>query len=153
MKSKMRACSAATALVLLTLSGWSSAAGGTYYRWTDASGIEVNSDRPPPPGTEYETIATSTNERVDEVTDDGNMKPAETPSRGEAPEIGQAPMQRIVVEKNPEACALAKQNLETLNTHARIRIPDDEGNYRYLSEDEKTAERAKAEATIKQNCE
>jgi hypothetical protein len=148
----MRACSAATALVLLTLSGWSSAAGGTYYRWTDASGIEVNSDRPPPPGTEYETIATSTNERVDEVTDDGNMKPAETPSRGEAPEIGQAPMQRIVVEKNPEACALAKQNLETLNTKARIRMPDGQGSFRFLSEEDKADQRTQAEAAIKQNC-
>ena len=152
MKSKMRACSAATALVLLTLSGWSSAAGGTYYRWTDASGTEVNSDRPPPPGTEYETIATSTNERVDEVTDDGNMKPAETPSRGEAPEIGQAPMQRIVVEKNPEACALAKQNLETLNTKARIRMPDGQGSFRFLSEEDKADQRTQAEAAIKQNC-
>jgi hypothetical protein len=141
----------ATAMVLFSLSGWASAAGGTYYRWIDASGTEVNSDRPPPAGIEYETIATSTNQQVEKIpgeeTTAAEGKPAQTGDAG--PET--TPAQPTAI-KDPEACAIAQQNLETLNSHARIRMPDEEGNFRYLNEDEKAAERVKAEAAIKQNC-
>jgi hypothetical protein len=149
---KKRACSAVVALVLLSLSGISAVAGGTYYRWIDASGTPVNSDRPPPAGIEYETIATSTNERMEEIPGEEveplGAKPAQDTGSGQ--EAAGVPRMEIV--KNPEACAAARQNLETLNTHARIRIPDGEGSYRFLNEDEKAAERAKAETAIKQNC-
>jgi len=142
----------ATALVLLSLSGWVSAAGGTYYRWVDATGTEVNSDRPPPVGTKYETIATSTNQEVKNVPGDETTategKPAQSGEAGGEP----SPAQPAAI-KDPEACTIAQQNLETLNSHARIRMPDEEGNFRYLNEDEKAAERVKAEAAIKQNCE
>ncbi len=153
MNRKKRACSAAVALVLLSLSGISAVAGGTYYRWIDASGTPVNSDRPPPAGVEYETIATSTNNRVEEAageeTAPQGAKPAQDDDSGQAA----AATQRVEIVKNPEACAVAKQNLETLSTHARIRMPDGEGSFRYLSEEEKAAQRMQAEAAIKQNCE
>jgi hypothetical protein len=139
-------------MVLLGLSGWSTA-GDTYYRWIDASGTEVNSDRPPPAGVEYETIATSTNNRVDEIPDRENATGVSDPGQSGTQGNEAAPEQRYATKKDPEACTIARQNLETLKTHARIRMPDGEGSFRYLSEDEKAAERAKAEAAIKQNCE
>jgi hypothetical protein len=142
----------ATAVVLLSLSGLASAAGGTYYRWVDATGTEVNSDRPPPAGIEYETIATSTNQEVEKIPGEETTAP-----EGEPAQTGEAgretsPAQSAAI-KDPEACKIAQQNLETLNSHARIRMPDEEGNFRYLNEDEKAAERVKAEAAIEQNCE
>jgi hypothetical protein len=150
---KKRACSAAVVLVLFSLSGISAVAGGTYYRWIDASGTPVNSDRPPPAGVEYETIATSTNEKMEEIPGEEAAQPAGNPSRDSNPGQAAAPTQRVEIVKSPEACTIARQNLETLSTHARIRMPDGEGSFRYLSEDEKATQRVQAEAAIKQNCE
>ena len=152
MKSKMRACSAATALVLLTLSGWSSAAGGTYYRWTDASGTEVNSDRPPPPGTEYEVVSTTTNRMYQEVPDDGTVAPGDPPAGSREQKAVKSPA-TPVRKKDPEQCAAANKNLETLNTHLTILVPDDKGGHRYLDEDEKATQRTIAESIIAQDCE
>jgi len=144
----------ATALVLLSLSGWAGAAGGTYYRWVDASGTEVNSDRPPPAGIEYETVSTTTNllqpgkaEEAPATSEAQSAKPAEEKSA--APPAGST---NTIFQKNPEYCETARKNLEALNTHARIRVPDGNGNYRYIDEEEKVAQRTTAEAIIAQHC-
>jgi hypothetical protein len=149
--STIRRCAIAATLTLMAWSGSSIGAGDTYYRWNDASGTPVNSDRPPPPGFEYDTVTTNTNTRVDERID-----PAESPratSTGYTAEQPSTSAPRMEFEKSPEACEVAKQNLETLNTHARIRMPDGNGSFRFLNEDEKTTQRTQAEAAIAKNCE
>jgi len=138
--------------MILALSGHPASASETYYRWVAEDGTPVSSDRPPPPGVKYEVITTETNTSVPVAAEEPDIAGAS--GNGSATESGDgaASQPRIVAEKNPEACSIAKQNLETLNTHARIRMPDGEGSYRYLNEDEKAAQRAQAEAAIKQNC-
>lgn len=153
MNSKIRRCAIAASLSLLALSGSSIWASETYYRWKDASGNPVNSDRPPPTGVEYDVITTNTNTRVDQR----EYQP-ESPQGGSGRAGNTADQQNAAVPlmefvKDPEACAIAKQNLETLNTHARIRMPDADGNFRYLNEEEKANARTEAEAAISQNCE
>ncbi len=154
MNPKKLGSTVATAMVLLSLSGWASAAGGTYYRWVDASGTEVNSDRPPPAGIEYETVSTTTN-----LLQPG--KPQQAPATSEAPSAPPAEEKsaaapagsvRTIIKKNPEYCEAARKNLETLSTHARIRISDADGNIRYIDEKEKAEQRATAEAIIAQHC-
>ena len=156
MNQKMRAGSIATAVVLLTLSGWTSAAGGTYYRWTDATGTEVNSDRPPPAGIEYETVSTNTNllqQEAPQEAADNNRGPKRTSHEAENDAPPPATATNTIIKKNPEYCEAAKKNLETLSTHARIRISDADGNIRYLNEDEKAEQLATAQAIIAQHCE
>jgi hypothetical protein len=144
-----KTCSA-TALLILALSGQPAGASETYYRWIGEDGTPVNSDRPPPAGVKYERITTETNTNVADSPDESEqVEGGETATKADR---GGSYLPRIVVEKDPEACKIARQNLETLNTHARIRMPDGDGNYRYLNEDEKAAQRAQAEAAIKQNC-
>jgi len=151
--SRMKCCAIAATLSLMAWSGSSIGAGDTYYRWNDASGNPVNSDRPPPAGVEYDVITTNTNTMVSaEAEDDMGSQGANPDPTNLAGSQG-SPTKRMVIEKNPEACSAAKQNLETLNTHARIRMPDGNGSYRFLNEEEKAAERAQAEAAIAQNCE
>jgi hypothetical protein len=145
----------ATAVVLISLSGLAGAAGGTYYRWVDASGTEVNSDRPPPAGIEYETVSTNTNLLQQEAQPEA---PATAPAPSVAPEEAQgtaapAGSTNTIFQKNPEYCEAARKNLETLSTHARIRLSDAEGNIRYIDEKEKAEQRATAEAIIAQHCE
>ena len=154
MNPKKLGSAVATAMVLLSLSGWASAAGGTYYRWVDATGTEVNSDRPPPAGIEYETVSTSTNllqpRKTQEAPAKGNAQsvPPKADNSGAAP----ANSGNTIFAKNPEYCEAAKKNLETLSTKARIRLSDADGNIRYIDEKEKAEQRATAEAIIAQHC-
>ena len=56
------------------------------------------------------------------------------------------------VEKNPEYCERARQNLETLAKDIRIRMRDENGEYYYLSEEQKAEQRRNAEAAIAEHC-
>jgi hypothetical protein len=59
----------------------------------------------------------------------------------------------VAVVKNPEACARAQANLETLNTVARIRVVDEQtGEPRFLSEEEKETQRQRARDIIRIHC-
>lgn len=138
-------------MVLLTLSGISAGAGGTYYRWTDASGTLVNSDRPPPAGVEYEVISTTTNRMYVEVAEDASPEPNGEAAADNKVEAAKPPKQPRY-KKDPESCANAMKNLEILQSRARIRVADGNGNYRYVGQEEKEAEIAKAEAIIAKNC-
>jgi len=155
LKPTNRTCCIAAGLVLLSLSGFPAQAGGKYYRWVDETGTTVNSDRPPPAGTDYEIITSTTNTRVPAAASEGNVSPNSTPSPGESADQSAkaTTLPRTEVIKNPEACAAARQNLQTLDSHARIRKPDGNGSYRFLDQEEIAAERANAKATIEQNCE
>jgi len=125
----------------------------TYYRWKDERGKLVVSDRPPTdPEIEYEVVSQRTS-LVRRVPRGEGAVPAEvTPRPGNRFE--QVDTDEAEVEKNPEACARARTNLETLNTSARIRIRDpDTGEMRYLTEEEKLTQRERAEETIRVHCE
>ncbi len=143
----------AAALCLSGLASLHTGAGETYYRWLDSQGNPVNSDRPPPAGIDYEIIAVSPS-MMRQVT---TGQPAEASSNraagGSAPVQDTVAEQKIVVVKNPETCRLARENLHTLNTYARIREPDGQGSFRFIDEDEKAARRKQAETLIEQNCE
>ena len=125
----------------------------TYYRWKDERGKLVVSDRPPTdPDIEYEVVSQRTSLVRRVRPGEGAVPPEVTPRPGnrfEQVETGD-PM----VEKNPEACARARTNLETLDTSARIRIRDpDTGEMRFLTEEEKVTQRERAEETIRAHCE
>ena len=127
-------------------------AGQTYYRWKDQQGRFVHSDRPPPPGIEYEVISSGSSNLVRRVGAEEGAVPATTePSPGNEFEPTQREMG--VVERNPEICARARENLETLQNAARIRMRDDQGEYYFLSEEEKEIQMEKARDLISVHCE
>lgn len=149
MKLTKKCWIAASALAMVTLAGQAAWAGDNYYRWYDDSGAPVNSDRPPPPGVDYEVISKRDNRVNLEEPDEPQAASTSTPSQGAVGEAAASPQ----VERDPEICATAQANLETLNTHARIRVPDGEGSFRYIGEEEKATQRANAEQLIAQHCE
>ena len=151
MKPTNRTCCIAAGLVLLSLSGFPALAGGKYYRWVDETGTTVNSDRPPPAGVKYETISGTSSFMYPEAAEREAPAPDEKPVATQNPEVAKS-QTRPMLEKNPEYCAQAKKNLEALDTKARIRVPDGNGSYRYIDEDEKAEQRATAEAIIAQHC-
>jgi hypothetical protein len=76
-----------------------------------------------------------------------SVKP--TPSN----DFDQTNANKPVIEKNPEFCERAKDNLKQIDSHARIRMRNDQGEVRYLSDEEKAAEKEKALSSIEAYCE
>ena len=137
--------------VIFALSSFSVSAGKNHYRWIDDRGNPVHSDRPPPKGVDYEVISTGSTLSRPVSADEGAV-PAEIKPRvgNEFEQVDNAPPE---IEKNPEYCQRAKDNLDSLDTAPRIRIRNEEGEYRYLSDAERATERQKAVSAIETHCE
>ena len=130
-------------------------ASSTYYRWKDEQGKLVVSDRPPTQDIEYEVVSQRSS-LVRRVKPGEGAVPAEVKPRpgNEFEQTDTRQEQLEAVARNPESCNRAKDNLDTLNTSARIRIRDqDTGELRFLSEDEKETQRQKAQDIIRVHCE
>lgn len=146
-----RKAGAAAILVGLVLTSMNVAADATLYRWKDSQGNMVMSDRPPPAGTSYEAISTDSSvvRRVD-----GEAPPEQVVAKPRTkPEPAPEPKAvRTVYEKNPEYCASARKNLTVIDQSARIRVQDENGEYYYISDEEREAERQKNLEVIKLHC-
>ncbi|MEM6581876.1 MAG: DUF4124 domain-containing protein [Pseudomonadota bacterium] len=152
MKTKMLKSTLTAAVLSMGASGWAIAGESTYYRWLDETGTPVNSDRPPPTGIEYDVIRTRTNEAVESAAPaDDVVNSAE--SGQDLPPQQAAQTAAAESTLDPEACSAARGNLETLNSYARIRVPDGNGSFRFLNEEEKTQQREHALAAIEHYCE
>lgn len=55
-------------------------------------------------------------------------------------------------QKDPERCANARKNLETLRTFARIKVKGENGEYRYLTPDEQKQKMGEANKAIEESC-
>jgi hypothetical protein len=135
--------------VVATISG-PLLAENTYYRWADNRGNPVHSDRPPPKGTDYEVVSTGSS-LVRKVAAEEGAVPAETQSTP-ANQFETTDSDKPVQKKNEEFCKRAQDNLNTLESTARVRIRDDQGDYRYLTADEKDAEKNKAIDLMSVHC-
>ncbi len=151
MRGAKLTCIAVVVSGILGLGALTATAGNTYYRWLDDRGNPVHSDRPPPEGVDYEVVSTQST-MVRQVEAEEGAVPAEIePKPGnEFEQVDSAPSQ---IKKNPEYCQRARENLATLNETARIRMRDENGEYYYLTEEQKAAQRSNAEAAIARHCE
>lgn len=143
------------AIVLATAAGMlasslSMAAGQTYYRWKDDRGNVYHSDRPPPKGTEYEVVSTKSYDIRRVEGDEGAVPLDTTPEPGN--EFETFPKEETAPKKSAEMCARAQENLATLQNGGRIRLRDENGEFRFLSEEEKADQMTRAQAVIDQNC-
>lgn len=139
------------ATMVLALGYISAASGETYYRWNDDRGNPVHSDRPPPKGVAYEVVSTESSLIRPVEADSGAVpkKLTPTPSNDFEP----VETREVLIEKNPEYCARAQENLYMLDKVARIRIRNDQGEYRYIDEEEKEIQRQNAMDAIALHCE
>lgn len=122
----------------------------THYRWLDDRGNPVHSDRPPPAGIEYEVISTQSGFKRMVPGAVGAVPLEVEPRVGN--EFTPVPKQSEATRKNPEICEIARKNLETLNTFARVQVRGDQGDIEYLSDEEKEAQRNEATSLIQQHC-
>jgi hypothetical protein len=156
MKFALTSCTLVVTTALLTVYGASVSADSKVYRWKDEAGNQVNSDQPPPQGIKYEVISIKSS--MVHPADEGESAaaPVRAPA-GTATDNGAKPVpveaKKPASQKDPESCSRAKNNLLQIDSHGQIRLRDDQGNVRYLTDEEKQAERKKALDAIKVFCE
>lgn len=122
-----------------------------YYRWINERGFPMLSDRPPPQGIDYEVVSTGSSFKRPVDAEEGAVPREVEPSPSNDFETVNTEKPRI--EKNPEFCQRAKDNLQTLNTTARIRMKNEAGEMAYIDEAEKDRQRKRAQDTIELHCE
>ena len=143
-------------ITLFGLTAASASAADRLYRWIDDNGNQVNSDRPPAAGMDYEVISTESS-MVRTLGDESDSPSQvegdnEKPYEGETERVTEARDSDSDSKKNPENCEIARNNLIQLNSSARIRLRGDDGEIRYLSVEEKDIQRENATRAIAVYC-
>lgn len=140
-------------LVLLTtlIISVSANAGAVHYRWLNAGGTPVHSDRPPPKGTDYEVISTDSGlKRV--VSGEQGAVPLEVESRvGNEFEPVDENLDKQV-KKNPELCQRARDNLDALAEPENVRMRNDQGEVQKLTAKDIETQRTLAQAQADLYC-
>jgi len=127
----------------------------TIYKWVDQDGI-THYDEQPPVNREYTTVKTYGNTP-------GSAKVANAPSEVQPEKQSGADQKGLNIERNKkiseenarvaaENCKNAQGNLKTMEENPRVRILDENGEYRYLTEEEKQSQMKQAKDDIQQNC-
>ena len=150
-RQKFKLTLGAAVLCLTAASSSLQASGTIHYRWMDDRGNPVHSDRPPPKGVDYEVITTGSGlKRV--VSGEQGAVPAEVSPRvgNEFTQVDSEEASRS--KKNPELCQRANKNLEALTGNTKVRVRDDQGEERFLTEEEIIVEREKARAQASVYC-
>ena len=124
-------------------------ADATLYRWKDAAGNPVVSDRPPSSGTEFETITTTSN-LVRSLEDEPAPAPEPTPPK--PVKKSDKPVSQKFRVSNPEYCEEAKNNLIVIDNAPRIRMQGENGELRYLTDEERAKQREDNLETIEAYC-
>ncbi len=128
------------------------------YRWTDSSG-DTHFGSNPPAGVDAEPVTTNRTNTIDtgsrqntsegEGAADGEAQTAEDQKEGNA---GQSPEDQQKRERiRQQNCETARQALKTLEQNARVQVKEN-GERRYLSPEEKAAERKRFERIREENC-
>ena len=130
------------------------AAGATMYKWVDADGNVVYSDKPPPDGNaeEVKRHATGTTDEEAEATLEAltDKADAEREDREIKNEIASDQAERgDIIKKN---CEIARKNKSLLETPARVTLQDAEGNDYFLDEQERTEKLKDATAQVERYC-
>ncbi len=112
------------------------------YMWTDAQGTTHYGEHPP-----KDVKATLIDART------GHSAPPPEPDSNENNKTDDKQVKQQTSVKDPERCALAQKNLSTLTTSARVKIPDNDGNLRYLTEQEKQQKIDDMQKIVSENCE
>ncbi|WP_028876294.1 DUF4124 domain-containing protein [Teredinibacter turnerae] len=120
-----------------------------YYRWKDDAGV-VHYGALPPAGVEAEKIKTyGGKKQSSRVT--ASAEASSSSSSGALPPEEQE-RRKKVAEAQKEACDAEKSRLELLNKPTRLRMKDESGNVRVLSQDEVMKEIELSKKFISDNC-
>ena len=148
---------AVTACVALTLS--QSASANTTYRWVDQNGNPVLSDRPPEAGVPYTEVGVDsgfkrypkpTGVNEPDVNESGQAGASSTDLNSAS--AASSPTRSGVVSPQPDLCDQAQDNIFKLETFPRMRVQDENGEVRFMTDEERLAQLATAYRVRDANC-
>lgn len=110
------------------------------YVWTDANGTTHYGEQPP-----KDVKAKLINTRI------GHSDPV--PNATSSVASGDASASNLIPPaKDPEACEMARKNLDTLNDSPRVKVPEADGSLRYMTPDEIQAKISEMQTIASENC-
>jgi hypothetical protein len=146
-----------TLLAILGLTPAWVATAGDMYRWSDNNGNPVISDRPPPLGVPYTVIdaeryGAKANVVAASPPPSNEQAQRETSSPAGDRQSGGGGGTRVEIEKHPELCDQAKDAIFQLETFARVRVTDKDGTVRFMTDEERAEQLARAREVANANC-
>ena len=145
------------ACVALTFS--QSASANTTYRWVDQNGNPVLSDRPPEAGVPYTEVGVDsgfkrypkpTGVNEPDVNESGQAGASSTDLNSAS--AASSPTRSGVVSPQPDLCDQAQDNIFKLETFPRMRVQDENGEVRFMTDEERSAQLATAYRVRDANC-
>jgi len=134
-------------LTLAVLYSFTAQADSAVYKWTDSNGEIHYEEQPPSNPNTTVSIVTS---KLASTNDEGapaNITPDTTTATTDQQTAPQTP-----ATDKPDNCALAKQRLEALTIHPKVRVIDAQGNTTILDESERQAQITLTNLQISQFC-
>ena len=130
----------------------------TTYRWIDDNGNPVLSDRPPPAGTPYTEVGVNSGLRrypkpantEQETTSDAARAASSSADQRNTGELGAESIR--VIQAEPALCEQARDNIFKLETFAQMRVQDDDGTVRFMTDEERARQLATAYQVRDANC-
>ncbi len=129
---------AGTLCLSLLLFSHSSLSSKDFYKWEDENGVVHYSAHPP-------KDKPNTKVRTTNIYGD----PAAAPPKKELEAVASASEEEL--PKDPERCAAARKNLETMKNNARIKVKEGD-SFRFLGPEEIEKQMNTAREIIKQDC-
>lgn len=142
------------------------ACAGQFYKWTDAQGVTHYTEEPPPAsatGTTEVKVSTKL-PSGSQAAPDTAKKPADKGGKGAATAAGKKPGDgktpagdKPADDKAPgqyaERCKTLQANLQAMQEHARVKVADEKGETRVLTDEEKQSQLDETQRSIKAFCE
>lgn len=134
-----------------------SAAQAEMYRWTDDQGRVVYSQTPPPDGRASSTVAAPPAPSAEQVqaAKAKYAKPKESMSDEELAaeqEKEASKAKKVDSEKMEEQCAIARKNLQTMESRPRNSLYSTGGDYKRYTNEEWEAEHQRLQDTLNKYC-
>ena len=131
----------------------------TTYRWVDQNGNPVLSDRPPEAGIPYTEVGVDSGfKRYPKPTGMGEPDVNEFDGTGasstdlSSASATSSPARIEVVSPQPDLCDQAQDNIFKLETFPRMRVQDENGEVRFMTDEERSAQLATAYRVRDANC-
>lgn len=125
-------------------------AAATLYKWQDEEGTVHYSERPPAGVTEFEKVVSDYSPGNSVTTTEVGAEPES--EKIATPNHENQQQNRRSTAASQERCDKARKNLEALNSFARIRIQDENGEMRFLNEEEISSRKMETKTILEDEC-
>lgn len=129
------------AICLAGLLAGSPALAAKVYKWVNEEGV-VNFSEHPPKNTKAVEIKPNT----------GHSEPVFYETPGAPTSTSVAPTETQVSLKDPKRCEVARKNLQVLQNFGRVRVPEKDGSFHYLTEQEQQEQLKTTQQMIDESC-